>query len=229
MNKQQMYKLLKVTLVMTLIMLLCEIIFTIPTINNFFSALIFKTKGWIVYVIIWLIMFLQVTILNIPAYVILSACLSIGLNILSVEYIAITISAYMFGCILAYYIGRKFGVKALKWCAGSEEDYNKWSTTINTKGKWFYFLTVLFPLFPDDLLCIIAGSTKFNFRQYVIFNFVGRTIGLITMCVILKFIGMTSSSFPFMILVWSIAIIIELILILIIKRKMKNESVNYRE
>lgn len=219
MNKQQIYKLLNVALIMTYIMLLCEIVFAIPAINNFFSNLILNANGVIVYLIIWLIMFLQVTVLNIPAYIVLSASLSVGLNILSIEYIVITVSAYMLGCILAYWIGRKFGVKALKWCAGSEEDYNKWSTIINTKGKWFYFLTILFPMFPDDLLCIVAGSTKFHFGQYVVFNFIGRTIGLVTMCAVLKFVGMSSSSFPFMVLVWALAVVAEIILILIVKRR----------
>lgn len=225
MNKQQIFKLLNVVLIMTSIMLICEIVFAIPAINNFFSNLILNANGVIVYLIIWLIMFLQVTVLNIPAYVVLSASLSVGLNILSIEYIVITVSAYMLGCILVYWIGRKFGVKALKWCAGSEEDYIKWSTIINTKGKWFYFLTIVFPMFPDDLLCIVAGSAKFHFGQYVVFNFIGRTIGLITMCAVLKFIGMSSSSFPFMVLVWALAVIAEIILILIVKRKIKNDKV----
>lgn len=223
MNKQQIYKLLKIALPMTVVMLVCEIIFAIPAVSTFFNDLIIKADPSLIYLVIWIIMFAQVTILNIPAYVILSASLGIGLNILSLEYIVITISAYMLGCILAYWIGRKFGTKALKWCAGSEEDYNKWSNIINNKGKWFYFATVLFPMFPDDLLCIIVGSTKFNFGLYTIFNFIGRTIGLITMCAFLKFVGMTSSSFPFMILVWAIAVIAEIILMLIVKRKMKND------
>ncbi len=226
MDKQQIFKLLNVALVMTSIMLICEIIFAIPAINNFFSNLILNANGVIVYLIIWLIMFLQVTVLNIPAYVVLSASLSVGLNILSIEYIVITVSAYMLGCILAYWLGRKFGVKALKWCAGSEEDYNKWSTIINTKGKWFYFLTILLPMFPDDLLCIVAGSTKFHFGQYIVFNVIGRTIGLVTMCTVLKFMGMSSSSFPFMVLIWVLAVVTEIILILIVKRKMKNEIQN---
>lgn len=213
---------------MVSLMLVFEIIFSLNAVNAFFNDLIINAKGWTIYAIIWLIMFLQVTILNIPAYVILSASASIGINILSIGYIATTVSAYMTGCILAYWIGRKFGTKALKWCAGSEEDYRKWSTVINTKGKWFYFLTILFPMFPDDLLCIVAGSTKFNVGLYVVFNFIGRTIGLITMCAVLKYIGMSSSSFPFMILVWSLAVAVVLILMLIVKRKIKNESVDNR-
>lgn len=219
MNKQQLYNILKVALIMTIIMLIFEIIFSLDIVNNFFSNLIINSNTSFVYFIIWIIMFLQVTILNIPAYTILSISLSIGLNILSITYIFVTISAYMAGCILAYWLGRRFGIKAIKWCAGSEEDYNKWSMIINTKGKWIYFLTVLFPFFPDDLLCIIAGSVKFNFATYTIFNLIGRTIGLVTICLVLQFIKMSASSFPIMIIVWAIALIVEIITISIIKRR----------
>lgn len=223
MNKQQLYKILKITTLTTLMMLVFEIVFSLPLVTDFFESLIFNAQGWIVYLIIWAIMFGQVTILNIPAYVILSASVSIGLAILSPMYIAVTISAYMFGAMLAYGIGRKFGVKALKWCAGSEEDYNKWSTIINNKGKWFYFLTILFPIFPDDLLCIVAGSTKFNFGLYVVFNFIGRTIGLITMCLVLDKVNTLSTDFPFMIIFWAVLLLAQIITMLIIKRRLRNE------
>lgn len=219
MNKQQALKILKVLLVATSIILCFEILFSIPAINEFFCSLITNSNGWIVYLVIWLIMFLQVTILNIPAYVILSASISIGINTLSITYILVVISAYMAGCILAYWLGRKFGIKAIKWCAGSEEDYNKWSTYINSKGKWFYFLTVLFPLFPDDILCLVAGSVKFNFAVYTIANLIGRTIGLVTMLLTMKLLGIGGGGFPFMIIVWTVALIGEFIGYILIKRR----------
>lgn len=218
-KKEQALKILKVLLVATSIILGFEILFSIPAINNFFCSLITNSNGWIIYLAIWLIMFLQVTILNIPAYVILSASISIGINTLSLTYILVVISAYMAGCILAYWLGRKFGIKAIKWCAGSEEDYNKWSTYINSKGKWFYFLTVLFPLFPDDILCLVAGSVKFNFAVYTIANFIGRTIGLVTMLLAMKLLGIGGGGFPFMIIVWVVALIGEFIGYILIKRR----------
>ena len=164
-------------------------------------------------------MFLQVTILNLPAYVILSACVSIGINTIGWEFILITISAYMCGCLLAYWLGFKFGKKAVKWCAGSEEDYNKWCDVLNEKGKWWYLITVLFPFFPDDLLCIVAGSVKFNFWFYFISNLIGRTIGLITMLYTLKLIGMIGGGFPFMIIVWGVALLVEIIIYLVLYKK----------
>lgn len=222
MNKQQIDKLLKVFIVTTLIMLVCEIIFAIPQVTNFFGAWITSTNGVYVYIIIWIIMFAQVTILNIPAYVVLSASASIGIVILSWQYFLTVVTAYMTGCILAYWLGRGLGVKAVKWCAGSEEEFNKWSQFMNNKGKVWYFLTILLPLFPDDLLCIVAGSLKFNFGFYAIANFLGRSIGLLAMSVTIKLLGkIGGSNFPFMVLVWAIALVFEIVWYYINKKKLQ--------
>ena len=219
MNKNQTLKILKVLLVATSIILGFEILFSIPAINEFYCSLITNSNGWIIYLVIWLIMFLQVTILNIPAYVILSASVSIGINTLSLVYILVVISAYMSGAIFAYWLGRKFGTKAIKWCAGSEEEFDKWSVAINNKGKWFYLVTIFLPLFPDDLLCLVAGSVKFNFKFYVVANVIGRTIGLITMLLTMKLLGMGAGGFPFMIIVWAVALIGEFIGYILIRKK----------
>lgn len=222
MNKEQLDKLLKVFIITTLIMLACEIIFSLKPVNDFFGNWIKSSSGIYVYVIIWLIMFGQVTILNIPAYVILSACFSIGFEILSWQYILTVTTAYMCGCVLAYWLGRGFGVKAVKWCAGSEEDFNKWSEFMNKKGKIWYFLTILLPLFPDDLLCIVAGSVKFHFGFYALANFIGRSIGLVVMILTIKLLGsIGGGQFPFMIIAWAVALVIEMTIYIINKQKLK--------
>ena len=221
MKKDQILRLLKVALVTTTILLIFEGIFSIPAINNFFMGLISSSSGWLAYLFVWLIMFLQVTILNIPAYSVLAACTAIGMKTLDFIFIAVVLSAYMVGSILAYWFGRWFGKKAVKWCAGSEEDYDKWSEVLNSKGKIWYFLTILFPFFPDDLLCIVAGAVKFNFGLYCIMNFVGRGIGLITTILTLGLINKVSGGFPFMVIVWAVALIAELVAYIILSKKAK--------
>ena len=222
MKIEQIYKLLKVFLVATGIMLVFEIVFAFNVISNFFGNLIVNSSGVLVFLILWLIMFAQVTILNIPAYSILSISISIGLDVLGWEYLLTVISAYMSGCILAYWLGRWFGARAVKWCAGSVEDFDKWCGFINTKGKWWYLMTILLPIFPDDLLCLVAGSTKFNFVRYTIFNLIGRSVGLVTMLLTLKLIGTVGGGFPFMIIVWAVAFVGEIVALMVIKNKYKN-------
>ena len=221
MKKDQIIRLLKVALVTTAILLIFEGIFSIPAINNFFMGLISGSSGWLAYLFVWLIMFLQVTILNIPAYSVLAACTSIGMKTLDIVFISVVLSAYMVGCILAYWLGRWFGKRAVKWCAGSEEDYDKWSSVLNSKGKIWYFLTVLFPFFPDDILCLVAGAVKFNFGLYTIMNFVGRGIGLVTTILTLGLINKVSGGFPFMVILWAVALVAELIAYIILNKKTK--------
>ena len=168
-------------------------------------------------------MFLQVTILNIPAYSVLAACTSIGMKTLDIVFISVVLSAYMVGCILAYWLGRWFGKRAVKWCAGSEEDYDKWSSVLNSKGKLWYFLTVLFPFFPDDILCLVAGAVKFNFGLYTIMNFVGRGIGLVTTILTLGLINKVSDGFPIMVIVWAVALIAELVGYIILSKNDKSK------
>lgn len=219
MTKEQKLKIIQVLQLTTAFILLMECIFAHPPVINYFASLIKNSNGWIAYVVIWVIMFLQTTVLNIPAYVILSASVAININTLSVLYISVVLSAYMVGCFVAYLLGLSLGKKAVKWCAGSEEDYDKWCYVLNKKGKWWYFLTVIFPLFPDDILCLVAGATKFNFLFYIISNLIGRGVGLISMLLTLNMISVTTNGFPFMLIIWGVVFIIESIIYCIIKNK----------
>ena len=220
MQRSQINKILKVSIIATIIMLVFEIIFSIGPINDWFAQLVINSGKW-AYVVIWVIMFLQVTVLNIPAYVILSASAAIGIETLSFKYIIVVLSAYMLGAMLAYFLGMKFGKKAVRWCAGSDEDYDKWSDFINNKGKWFYFGTVLIPFFPDDLLCLVCGATKMSFAFFSIANLIGRGVGLVAMLLTIKLIGFIGGGFPFMIIVWAVALLTEIIALIVLNKKEK--------
>ena len=223
MQRNQISKILKVALVATIIMLVFEIIFSIGPINDWFAQLVVNSGKW-AYVVIWVIMFLQVTILNIPAYVILSASATIGIETLSFKYIIVVLSAYMLGAMLTYFLGRKFGKGAVRWCAGNDEDYDKWSGFINNKGKWFYFCTVLLPFFPDDLLCLVCGATKMNFTFFSITNLIGRGVGLVAMLMTIKLIGFINGNFPVMIIVWVVALLAEIIALIVLNKKEKTNG-----
>ena len=227
MNLGQLRRLLRVLLFATAFMLACEIVFSLKAVNEFFTEFITSKRGFLLFVAIWVIMFLQVTVLDVPAYVILSASVSIGIEVLGWEYLLTVISAYMCGCVCAYAIGRTLGIRAVKWCAGTQEDFDKWSTFLNTKGKLWYFLTVLLPLFPDDMLCLVAGAVKFSFRSFFISNLIGRSIGLVAMLFALKLAGeIGGANFPFLAVVWAIALVLETTALIIIRKKLKNIAKN---
>ena len=221
MKKEQIIKFLKLGIYTTLFLIAIEIVFLIPAVDNFFKGWVEKSTGWVLWLVLWILFFLQTNLIQIPAVSLLQISVHSGIEVLSWQYILLVMSAYMGGCILSYWLGRWFGTKAIKWVSGSEEDFDKWSKFINEKGKIWYLLSVLLPVFPDDILCIIAGSLKMDFGFYTLANLIGRSIGLITMLVVLKYVGIVSSSIPFMLIVWCVGLVAEIITLIVLNKNAK--------
>ena len=69
----------------------------------------------------------------------------------------------------------------------------------------------MLPIFPDDLLCFVAGAVKFDFKFFFVSNLVGRGIGLVSMIFTLSLLNnCNSGGVPWSFIVWS-AILIGLI------------------
>ena len=224
MKKEQILKFLKLGIYTTLFLIAIEIVFMIPAVDEFFKGWVENSTGWVLWVVLCVLFFLQCNVLNIPAVSLLQISVHSGIEVLSWQFLLLVITAYMAGCILSYWLGRWFGSRAIKWVAGSQDDFDKWSDFINKKGKIWYLVSVVLPVFPDDILCIIAGSLKMNFGFYTLANLIGRSIGLVTMVVFLKYIGIASSSIPFMLIIWCIGLVAEIIGLIVIKRKIKRDG-----
>ena len=50
------------------------------------------------------------------------------------------------------------------------------------KSKMLLPLMFLFPVFPDDALCMVAGMTKMRWWYFLIVVIICRTIGVATIC-----------------------------------------------
>ena len=212
-------------------MFVFEIIFSIDSvcvaITNFISGI----NSWVVYLVIWAIVFIQVTIIPVPMWVVINAAVVIPAINLSLKvfdgwlFILIVLSATIVGVIIAYIIGNKFGVRAIKWCAGDENDFNKWSEFVNKKGKIWYALSVLLPVFPDDILCFVAGALKFNFAYFLIVNIFFRFIGIVAMLLTLSTLhSFNNSGFPFSVVLWGVLLIACVIACVVIKNKVAKEK-----
>jgi len=224
MNREQIIKILDVMILATVIMFGFELLFSFDVVTNWISNLIFNSQDWIVYLVIWLLMFIQVCFIPIPAYIVLNACviipsINLGLNTSTGWLmIAIILSAYILGAVVAYWIGRKWGIKAIKWCAGSNTDYDKWANFINNKGKWWYALTILLPIFPDDLLVLVAGSIKLDFKFFFWSNLIGRFIGLVCMIGTLQIFHLgNGGGIPWSLIGWGIVLVILVLTIIVLK------------
>ena len=224
---EQWQKALRVFIICMVFMVLSEGIFEIPAVEQFFGAdLIAGKSGWLVYAIIWIVMFLQVAVIPIPALPILVACNQIPnlvangsgigslFSLTTLLFVVFVCSATVLGAIASYWIGRTFGRPAVKWVAGSDDDYEVWSKKLNSKvGKWVYGATVLFPIFPDDLLSLVVGSIKMNFSFYVVVNCVCKFVGLYCTLIFMRipgldmFFGKEGEGFPVALCVYAVLLI----------------------
>ena len=128
-------------------------------------------------VIFAVLQFLQVTFLPLPAMVTTLA----GVYLFGPwETTLLSIIAIMLGRLFAFFLGRKIGVPVVKWMIG-KEDMEKWADIL-ARGKYTFFLMLVLPFFPDDILCMVAGITSITWKFFIIANIVGVTIACFTIC-----------------------------------------------
>ena len=67
----------------------------------------------------------------------------------------------------------------INWLAGSKEEANRWIKKLKGKEKVLLFFMFLLPLFPDDLLCSLAGVLPITFLEFLLMQGITRatTIG----------------------------------------------------
>ena len=128
--------------------------------------------GPFAFLVFFLIQFFQVIVAPIPATV------TIAVGALLFHPVIgglISLAAIMCGSILAFLIGKKFGVKVVRWIVG-EENLQKGLQLIKGKDKVAISLMFLFPFFPDDLLCFVAGISTMTLPLFVIVVLISRVI-----------------------------------------------------
>jgi len=67
------------------------------------------------------------------------------------------------------------------WIAGID-NAKKYASILNNSGRIFLGIAFLLPMFPDDILCLIAGLTTMSFKEFFIITSLFRPIGAICMC-----------------------------------------------
>lgn len=218
-NLKQLNKLTDICLIMVSVILGFEILFYHDAVTNWLETIVVNAGVWS-WVVLGVIQFLQVVIIPIPATFITLLSMKMFPDNLVLLFV-VTLCVIILGVVTTYIIGRKWGKKAVIWCAGSEEEYNKWSNVLNNKKtKVFYLATIIFPVFPDDILCLIAGSIKMNFGWYIFANTVGRAIGLITFMFVFK----AASDSILGLIVMTVLLVALVVLKVIIKRRLNRES-----
>lgn len=144
--------------------------------------------------------FLQVVILPIPsvASTIVGVALFGAFQAMVYSLIGIVLGSYT-----AFFIGRKLGNKAVVWMIG-EDSLKKWQRKM--KGKDNLFLTSMFllPLFPDDILCFVAGLSSMTTKYFLSMVLISRVIAIAGTCYSIDFIPFNTW---WGILIWSLFLV----------------------
>jgi uncharacterized membrane protein YdjX (TVP38/TMEM64 family) len=121
-----------------------------------------------------LIQFLQVAVIPIPGFITITAGVALFGPWLGgiLSFIGI-----MIGSVVAFFIGRKLGYKAASWLVG-EEDLKKWMNKIKGKDKLILTFMFLFPFFPDDVLCFVAGLSTMSTIFFLIMITITRILSI---------------------------------------------------
>jgi len=166
--------------------------------------------------ILWftIIQFLQVVVLPIPAFITVGAGVLLFGPLVGAIFSSIGI---ILGSIVAFYIGRIFGFKVAKWLVG-EDSLNKGLKIIKGKDKIILTFMFLFPFFPDDILCFVAGITTLSSSFFITMIIITRLISVFA-----SSYSMNNSIIPYDtwwgILLWGIFIILTLIFMVLICKK----------
>ena len=102
------------------------------------------------------------------------------------------------GSVIVFLAARALGKKAVQRFL-DKGVMDKYLPIIEEKQDMFLFLTMLFPFFPDDALCMLAGLTNIPLGRFVIIMALSRPWGLI----VAALMGSGSISLP----IWAWAVI----------------------
>ena len=165
--------------------------------------------------------FLQVTVIPIPSTITTTAGAILFDGIWKPLYL--TVIGLVAGSMFAFFLGRVFGVRFANWLVG-EKTIKKYKNMTKGRDKIVLFYMFLFPFFPDDFLCILAGMTDYTYVGFFLLQVFSRTIGVLTTILIAK--GVVSIPFyGWWLLLWAVIIVAVVVLfILTIKYSEKIEN-----
>lgn len=125
---------------------------------------IIVSAGAFGYLIYSFILILNVVVLPMPGFVFILAGVAIygPYQAILINYVC-TVA----GSVIAFFIGRIFGYRAVVWCVGREAT-EKYTKMLGIKGNLLFVIMQALPFFPDDILCMVAGLTKMRFRFFLI-------------------------------------------------------------
>lgn len=140
-----------------------------------FENFLERSGKWMAAVFIAL-QFLQVVILPIPSTVTVVAGAALFGPFLGSVYSLIGI---VLGSLVAFLVGRYAGCRVVAWMIG-KDTLDKWLKKIKGKDKLLLSAMFLLPVFPDDVLCFVAGISSMSLPLFLGIILVSRVLAIFT-------------------------------------------------
>ena len=169
----------------------------------------FGTIGIVIFIILSIG---QVVMLPIPSIVLIICGNLIYGPMLTTLFCSIGV---IIGSLIAFLLGKVFGLKLVRSIL-SDTIILKYNQIMNNNGKLLLSLAFILPLFPDDVLCLLAGISNLKLKDFMIIVSTLRPVSMLFMC---YFSG--GKIIPFSgwgIYVWILIIIIIFVLIILYLR-----------
>lgn len=120
--------------------------------------------------------FSQVVILPIPSTVTVVAGAALFGPLMGSVYSLIGI---VIGSVTAFLIGRYAGYRVVAWLVG-KDTLDKWLKKVKGKDKLLLSAMFLLPVFPDDVLCFVAGLSSMSLWFFIVVILVSRILAIFT-------------------------------------------------
>ena len=163
--------------------------------------------------------FLQVTFIPLPSTVtIIAGTLIYG----PLQASLLSLAGILLGSMLAFLLGKVFGRKLVVFMVG-EKTCKKWVDFL-TNAKYSFFIMMLLPIFPDDVLCLVAGLTNMSWTFFTLTNLIARPVGIFTV----SYFG-SGHLIPYHgwgLIVWAILIVL-IIAVLVLAYKYQKQIENF--
>ena len=185
-------RLFKAIFILYILLLFCLILCFVLQKTDFFSVIkdSASLQAYLENAGVWMpifyvaLQYLQVVVLPIPSIVSTVAGVALFGPLRTTIYSLIGI---LLGSLTAFFIGRKLGNKAVSWMVG-EETLENWQKKLKGKDNLILTLMFLLPVFPDDILCFIAGLSSMSFAYFTVMIFVSRVLAITATCYSINFI-----------------------------------------
>jgi uncharacterized membrane protein YdjX (TVP38/TMEM64 family) len=174
--------LLTVAIVSFFVLMACDVIYFDDGIA--FNAELFRSfstawYGWIVFILIQSALTMLLCIVPGISMAFIVLCTTIYPN--STQAFAISYISVVISSLVMYLLGRFGGYKLTERLLGKEE-CEKAVSLLGAKSVVYFPLMMLFPVFPDDALCLVAGMTKMKYWYLIIVSLTYHALELGLFC-----------------------------------------------